>query len=238
MASGITVKYLKLMGTVSKQKDLIMNRITLCLLFLFCTTTLVYSDADTTVEEPKSKYFTTTTKRYPNYIGFAGGFITGNGLAYRRWIKDRVGFQINTMPIYQEEVYPQDSEHDNDRDSGYYNQGRINLGSTLLINFTDINYFRIGGYIGCNHTISRNQADYYYTKRNWDANMNAYVSETNHVLIDTRENTLAGGMGAGVEFYVLRFGFSVMLGFYGSYCFEDRTKRVSPSIDGGVFFRL
>ena len=221
-----------------KRKDLIMNRIKLCILILFCTITFLYSDSDTTKEEPKSKYYQTTTKRYPNYIGFAGGFITGNGLAYRRWIKNRIGFQINAMPFYREEVYPEDSENYNERDSGYSDEGLINFGGTLLINFTDVHYIRFGGYIGCNHTVSIDKADYYYTEREWDSNIGAYVTETKHIVEDTRENTLAGGLGAGVEFYVFRFGFSIMLGFYGSYCFENGTTTISPSVDGGVFFRF
>ena len=99
-------------------------------------------------------------------------------------------------------------------------------------------YIRFLGYVGVNNTIEIEEGDYYYTQRKWDSNIDDYIVETKHSVIDRREDTLAGGLGAGVEFYVFRFGFNIMMGLFSSYAFEKRTKNVSPSIDGGIFFRF
>lgn len=215
-----------------------MKQYLLFLLILLCSATLIYPDDNEEDEQSESKYYTTTTKRYANYLGFAGGFITGNGLAYRRWIKDKIGFQINVLPIYREQKYPEDSDYYEERDSGYYDNGYINFGGSFLINFADVRYIRFLGYVGVNNTVEIEKGNYYYSQREWDSNIGDYVVETIHKVIDRTENTLAGGVGAGVEFYVFRFGFNIMLGLYGSYSFEKETKNVSPSVDGGIFFRF
>ena len=51
-----------------------MNRLILFFLAVFCVVTLTYSEDDSKNDESKSKYFRKTTKRYPNYLGFVGGF--------------------------------------------------------------------------------------------------------------------------------------------------------------------
>ncbi len=215
-----------------------MKHFSLFLFILLCSVALTYSDDDKADENSESKYYKVTTKRYPNYLGFAGGFITGHGLAYRRWIKDKIGFQINVLPIYKEEKYPEDGYYYQERDSGYYNNGNINFGGTFLIKFVDVRYIRFLGYVGVNNTIEIEEGNYYYTQRKWDSNIDDYIVETKHSVIDRTDNILAGGLGAGVEFYVFRFGFNIMLGLYSSYSFEKETKNISPSIDGGIFFRF
>jgi hypothetical protein len=46
------------------------------------------------------------------------------------------------------------------------------------------------------------------------------------------------GAGAGVEFYVWRFAFNLMLGVVGGYRLQAETYSLTPSVDGGVFFRF
>ena len=209
----------------------------LCSSLLFGADTLGQEEAD-----EDSRYSVITRTRYKNYIGIAGGFITGNGVAYRRWLNQKVGFQINVFPYYTEEEYPED---DNDfdyyyevRDSGYLNSGFVNYGLSLLINLAEMRYLRVVGYTGCNHLIDIEEGDYYSTTEEWDSDREDYYNQTVHKVSDRVLNTLAGGLGGGVEFYVFRFGFSVNFGIFGAYTFENHTKKFHPSVDGGVFFRF
>lgn len=206
------------------------------ILTLACTSG--YAEEITSDTESRSKYYRISTKRYSNYLGLVGGFISGNGLAYRRWINDNIGFQLNAFPLYREQVYPEDEYNYEIRDSGYYNTGTINYGGLLLVKLADVHYLRFVTYTGCNHTIHLEEANYYVTERIWEPIINDNITRVKQIRIDKRRNTLSGGVGAGAEFYVFCFGFNLMFGFQGSYCFEDRTKTVSPSIDGGVFFRF
>ncbi len=199
------------------------------IVILLCSVIVVVGETDSTQEE-ESKYFKITTNRHDNYLGFCGGLITGHGLAYRRWIKDKVGFQCNILPWYREDKYPDDDFIYSDRDSGWANEGYINYGGSVLVKFAEMRYLRFIGYVGANHTIDVEKGDYYIS--------DYQLTEPRHIVVDKVENSLAGGLGAGVEFYVFRFGFSVNLGVYAAYNFEDRTKEIMPSVDGGVFFRF
>lgn len=205
---------------------------------LVLTIVAVHAEDGTANAGKQSRYSRVTAERYPNYLGAAAGLVTGSGLAYRRWLGGKVGFQISFLPFYIEEKYPEDSDTYEDRDSGFYNRGTINYGGALLVNLADLRYVRFVGYTGANHMIRIQEGDYYYTREEWDSDLDEYVTTRRHKVVDRSDNTVTGGLGAGAEFYVFRFGFTLMGGLLGSYSMESHTKRLSPSIDCGVFFRF
>jgi hypothetical protein len=202
-------------------------------LALLAASIVVYAnDTDTN----QSSYCKATAKRYSNYIGFAGGFVTGYGISYRKWFGPKWGLQLNVLPFYKEDKYPGNDTsldlYSSRRDSGYSNQGLLSLGLTCLRSVGETKYVRFAVYAGANLQTNYHKYDYYETDSNWDS-ITYY-----HRMGRTVNNTLTVGGGFGPEFFVWRFAFDVMLGLRGSYAFEDKTKSLLPSIEGGIHFRF
>ena len=77
--------------------------------------TITFAAVDTPAEEIEEvSYSSITRKRYSNYIGFAGGLISGYGLSYRRWVNNNWGFQVNLLPLYYQRIYDEDSFYEID----------------------------------------------------------------------------------------------------------------------------
>jgi hypothetical protein len=201
--------------------------------------TPVQSVSDSTEVEQTGSYSSTTRKRYDNYIGLSAGFVTGYGISYRHWFENRWGIEINVWPWYSEQHYPEDDgEYSTDyyyseRDSGYLKEGNLSLGMTYLKNLAELNYVRVLFYAGGNLQTNYRRW-HYYNYRLTDTVTSDTLESSGHSL----SNKVSLGLGSGVEWYVWRFAFHVMLGFYGAYEIEDQGYEARPSVEGGVHFRF
>jgi hypothetical protein len=206
---------------------------------------LIFADNDNS----ESGYTSSTSKRYQNYIGFAGGTTMGYGLSYKRWFNDKWGCQINLFPYYKEDKYSPKETSSSDyyygsvRDSGYSNHGNLSLGLSYLRKIADTKYVRFMAYAGGNLNTSYEDNDYRETDHYgsyYDSYNNRTVyndSSTIHKSTKT-VNIFTLGSGCGSEFYVWRFGFNALLGFRGSYNFYNQSKELGLSFEGGVHFRF
>lgn len=182
-----------------------------------------------------STYARTTRMRYSNYIGISGGYVTGYGISLRKWFNGKWGFEINLFPLYFENNYPENDENGlRAKDSGYTKEGRLSLGLTYLKTIAELHYARFVFYTGGNLLTKYKKWDYYYT----EDDPLVIGATTLHDAGRTLDNKISVGAGAGCEWYVWRFAFHCMLGFYGAYFIEREGYAVSPSIEGGVHFRL
>lgn len=194
-------------------------------------------------------YISTTSRRYPNYLGVGAGVVSGYGLSYRRWIGNTWGFTINLLPLYIQEKYPDDSDgsggwyhsdgyYYTKRDSGYLDRGTLSLGLTLLRSFAEMKTVRILGYAGGNMHVDYRNADYYVTTSEW----NSEHQRTEPVVKRHREQrnnqTLTVGAGAGVEIFVWRFAFNLMAGLAGGQSPQKETAFVMPAAEAGMYFRF
>ncbi|MBD3392004.1 MAG: hypothetical protein GF418_08020 [Chitinivibrionales bacterium] len=215
-----------------------------CLVAVLLLCSMSLAGEDSTANEPvdneeEHSYSTVTKKRYSNYVGIAGGLVTGYGLSIRKWFTDAWGAQLTLFPFYREENYDEKgfSLH-YDRDSGYAKIGDLSVGLTALRRFSDMKYIRFMGYAGANMKVDYENYDYYEEDEYYDISRSAWRDSTEHNVGKDQEETLSAGLGAGVEFYVWRFAFNLMLGLVGSYGFESQSYGIGPSIEGGLFFRF
>jgi hypothetical protein len=203
--------------------------------FTALISTLLFAQNDRDTSE--SKYAAITKQRYSNYIGFAGGFTAGSGISFRKWIKNKNGFQINILPIYTENKYPP-AEIYPVIDSGFQNSGSLSCGLIYLRNLADAKYFRFLAYAGGNVLANYDKYDYYTKTGAWSSTRDAYIDSVEHKVGDTRKYEISLGGGCGFEFYVWRFAFHAMLGLRGQYEIVNQSKGITPTGEGGVHFRF
>ena len=205
------------------------------LITLFTTT---FAAVDTTPEDVEEvSYFSITRKRYANYIGFAGGLISGYGLSYRRWVNNNWGFQVNLLPLYFQRDY-HDDYYSYEIDSGYYDIGHLSLGAIFIRKITDGKYSRFSFFTGANLQTQYEKYDYYYTSSGWDDQSQSFSNRLVHNIGKEVENRISIGTGFGFEWYVWRFSFNIMTGLFGAYAIEHEDYKVGPSVEGGVHLRF
>jgi hypothetical protein len=184
-------------------------------------------------------YYRMTNQRYPRYMGAAAGMTTGSGLSYRRWFNDRWGAQVVFFPLLLDQEYPEDSYWGidgefEDPDSGRAEWGRLVLGLTVLRTFAEMKYLRFMGFAGGHLNVSYSDYDYYIEEYKYSSDRYATVRKKGR----EQEEEIKLGAGAGVEYYVWRFAFNLMLGVVGGTRLEAQTYSFTPSVDAGVFFRF
>lgn len=190
-------------------------------------------------DSTQSAYARTTAFRYQNYLGFAGGMITGSGLSYRRWAGDNWAWQINILPLYKETRYPQADDYIYPEiESGYSNEGTLSFGITYLREIAGLRFFRFVIYSGTNLYTNYKEYDYVYNEPVWSDAQSAWVNRQVREKDKRVENKISLGGGGGAEFFVWRFSLHAMVGFLGSYILENKAKEIGPSVEGGIHFRF
>lgn len=187
-------------------------------------------------------YYQMTNQRYANYVGAAAGLTTGYGLSVRKWFTQKWGAQLVLFPFIRDEKYPEDSYWSADGmyeepDSGEAMHGSLSLGIVALRNFADMKYLRFMGYAGGNVQATYENYDYYVEEYTYTTSSGSDY-RTVHKKGKEHEEKISVGAGAGVEFYVWRFAFNIMLGVVGGYRLQLETYSLTPSVDAGMFFRF
>jgi|GEM_PF-1891801 len=197
-------------------------------------------DKDDDADTSENTYTKETRTRYSHYIGVSAGFITGYGMSFRKWFDNAWGFELNLLPIYHETHYPENRSgtYSYEADSGYSNKGTLCVGLTYLKTLVDLRYTRVLFYAGGNLQTAYEKWNYYYWDYTWDEARGASNSVYVHTAGKNYENKINVGLGAGCEWYVWRFAFHCMLGFYGGYLIERTSYEAQPSIEGGIHFRF
>ncbi len=160
-------------------------------------------------------------------IGFGAGLTGGFGLSFKYWIDEKSALQINFLPLYFEEKYPEDGDYYFDpRISGYSNEGMISLGALYK--------HELGS------AQSMGLSVFTYGGGNWLGifNNKDYRTETRIVKSNETRHISSAGGGFGGTLTIWRIELSGMLGFFGSYDAFSGTKSLLPSIDAAAHFRL
>lgn len=191
--------------------------------------------ADSEYKDRRARFTEVSTKRYPNYIGFATGSFSGEGLSYKRWF-DKWALQLTMFPWYEEAKYPDYDDDDifyysNERDSGYSNKGTASIGLVYSRSIHEARFFRIYAQGGGSWYLDYHKYDYY---------SNEYRNGTNVPVRfkgKTTKNTVSLGAGCGVEFFFWRFCVHFTTGIFGSKRSDD-LKKIGLEGGTGIYFRL
>jgi hypothetical protein len=127
---------------------------------------------------------------------------------------------------------------DETRDSGDATYGYVSLGVTALRVLGDTKYLRFLGYSGMNLYVDYKDYDYYYQSSYDDAGNWSSEYTTRHVDETSHEEQISFGLGGGIEYYVWRFSLNAMVGVVGAYKIQSHGYSLTPSFDGGLFFRF
>ena len=187
------------------------------LMFFLYLTNFVYAQEMESGEE--GGYTRITTNKYKHYIGICTGVTYYYGILYRRWFLDDVfALQFHLFPlIYKPKTYDEEDA---------YTRGIIKFGLTFLKTIRSYEYGRLIYYI--NGTL------HYYTdyEYHWDNDSNTSKNK------QVDEFSIGGAIGPGIEFYVWRFAFDVLLGISSEYNITTGNYRIVPAAETAIHFRF
>jgi hypothetical protein len=164
-----------------------------------------------------------TPVHYAKAIGAGAGFVTGYGIAYRKWFSEKSGLQITGIPFYYEDNY---SNGDNylysSSDSGFTHTGNLCLGAIYLRTLAEKDELKVLTYYGGNFSL-----DYEKTERWSKINGTSSLLESSTRL----EKKLTIGFGIGGDLQMWRLIGNLMIGLRGFYEFEYQGKGIYPTIE-------
>ncbi len=172
-------------------------------------------------ESLRQKYREVSSAHYLNYFGVTAGFSTGLGLTWRRWFNEDYAAQLTFGPYYYE-------DENNEGETKW-----LNFGLSGFKNFAKGRYIRFLGYASA-------QYQYYDS---WE-NRPYYSYRTDSLMISdyaTESHFLSFGMGAGIEVYVWRLGFNLMVGLAPNLRREytDKWRKgIMVSPESGLYIRF
>ena len=187
--------------------------------FMLLLTAVHFTSAEELEKSEEGGYSGITTNKYKHYIGICTGVTYYYGILYKRWFKDDVfALQFHLFPLLYKTQYYGENEP--------YTRAIVKFGTTFFKTLNSYEYGRLLYYI--NGTI------HYDSDRDYRYNYNEQTSE----YVKTEAISIGGALGPGIEFYVWRLAFDILLGISGEFNTKTSEYRVVPGAETAIHFRF